>query len=137
MWYAFLQFWARILFWVFFRMRVFGRENVPADGGVIFASNHQSFLDPPLVGVGLNRQVHYMARKSLFGHSRLFKWLIESLNAFPVARDRGDVTAVRETLRRLKHGAGILVFPEATRTHRRKSVVRGSRWTISRARQGF
>ncbi len=118
MWYAFLQFWARILFSVFFRIRVFGRENVPPDGGIIFASNHQSFLDPPLVGVGLNRQVHYMARKSLFGHLRLFTWLIESLNAFPVARDRGDVTAVRETLRRLKRGAAILVFPEATRTYK-------------------
>ncbi|MHC4712883.1 MAG: lysophospholipid acyltransferase family protein [Planctomycetota bacterium] len=117
MWYFFVQFWVRIVFAIYFRMRVFGRENLPGEGGVILASNHQSFLDPPLVGVGLNRQVHYMARKSLFGHSGLFTWLIRSLNAYPVARGRGDIGAVRETMRRLKAGAAILIFPEATRTY--------------------
>lgn len=116
MWYSFLQFWARIIFPIVFRIRVFGRENVPAAGGVILASNHQSFMDPPFVGVGLNRQVHYMARKSLFHRNALFTGLIRSLNAFPVERDRGDVGAVRETFRRLKDGAAVLVFPEGTRT---------------------
>ncbi len=116
MWYAFLQFWARISFPLLFCIRVRGRENVPARGPVIIAANHQSFLDPPLVGVGLDRQVHYMARKSLFGYGRLFRWLIESLNAFPVDRRGSDISGVRETMRRLENGAAVLVFPEGTRT---------------------
>lgn len=116
MWYSFLQFWARIFFPVVFRIRVYGRENVPSAGAVILAANHQSFLDPTLVGVGLDRQVNYMARKSLFGHFRPFTWLIKSLNAFPVDRSRGSLSAVRETLRRLKSGGAVLAFPEGTRT---------------------
>ena len=116
MWYSFLQFWARIVFPVVFRIRAYGRENVPSGGPVILAANHQSFLDPPLVGVGLTRQVHYMARKGLFRRWSPFTWLIESLNAFPVDRRRGDISAVRETLRRLKAGAAVLAFPEGTRS---------------------
>jgi len=115
--YSFLQFWVRLLFSVVFRFRALGRENVPVDGGVILAANHQSYLDPPLVGVGLDRPVHFMARKSLFEHNFLFTRLIRSLNAYPVERDRGDIAAIRETLRRLEKGAAVLVFPEATRTY--------------------
>lgn len=117
MFYSFLQFWVRLLFSVVFRFRALGRENVPVDGGVILAANHQSYLDPPLVGVGLDRPVHFMARKSLFEHNFLFTRLIRSLNAYPVERDRGDIAAIRETLRRLEKGAAVLVFPEATRTY--------------------
>ncbi len=117
MWYGFLRFWTRLVFVMGFRLRVFGRENVPAVGGVILAANHQSFVDPPLVGAGLNRPVHFMARKTLFEQFFLFTWLIRSVNAFPVERDRGDVGAVREAMRRLRAGAAVTVFPEATRTH--------------------
>jgi 1-acyl-sn-glycerol-3-phosphate acyltransferase len=115
-WYSFLRYWIRIVFAVAFKIRVLGRENVPLSGGVILAANHQSYMDPLLIGIGLNRQVHYMARKSLFGRFFLFTWLIRSVNAFPVERDRGDIGAIRETLRRLKSGAGVVIFPEATRT---------------------
>ncbi len=117
MWYHFLQLGARLLFVVFFRLRVFGRDNVPLEGPVILASNHQSFLDPPLVGVGINRPVHYMARKSLFVRFAPFARLIRSLNAFPVERSREDQRAVRETLRKIASGAAVLVFPEGTRTY--------------------
>jgi len=116
MWYSFLQLWARMFCAVYFKIRVIGRENVPVTGPAILASNHQSYMDPPFVGVGLNRQIHFMARKSLFERFFLFTWLIRSLNAFPVERDRGDVGAMKEILRRLQGGAAIVVFPEGTRT---------------------
>ncbi|MCD6404729.1 MAG: 1-acyl-sn-glycerol-3-phosphate acyltransferase [Planctomycetes bacterium] len=102
---------------VFFRLRIFGRNNVPLEGPVILVSNHQSFLDPALVDAGLNRPVHYMARKSLFMRFAPFGRLISSLNAFPVERGRGDIKAVREVLRRLKSDNVVLAFPEGTRTH--------------------
>jgi 1-acyl-sn-glycerol-3-phosphate acyltransferase len=99
----------------FFRGRVFGRAHVPLSGGVLLVCNHQSFLDPVLATLALPRECHYMARDSLFAIPRLRR-LIETLNAFPVRRGTADVTAIKETLRRLKAGALITMFPEGTRT---------------------
>lgn len=90
-------------------------ENVPLNGPLLLASNHQSFLDPILVAVALRREVHFMARDSLF-KGRVFKPLIEYLNAFPVKRGMADIAAVRAILRRLEMGACVTTFPEATRT---------------------
>ena len=98
-----------------FRVRVFGRENVPARGGVLIASNHQSFLDPVFVAVGLARPVNFMAREDLF-RGLLFGALIRSLNAFPVKRESGDLAAVRAAVDRLKRGSLLLMFPEGTRS---------------------
>jgi 1-acyl-sn-glycerol-3-phosphate acyltransferase len=108
-----------MLCWIFFvplfRVRVFGRQNLPAAGGAVIASNHQSFFDPVLIGVGLGREVDYMARASLF-RSPLFRRLIKSLNAFPIKREGVDVEAMREAIARIRRGRLVLVFPEGTRT---------------------
>lgn len=115
-WYAFIHHSSNLVLWAMFGVKAYGSENVPAEGAAILAANHQSYIDPALVSMPLSRQVHFMARKSLFQANFLFAWLIRSLNAYPVERDRGDLGAVRETMRRLKNGAAIVVFPEATRT---------------------
>jgi len=114
-WYAFCQLGCQLGLVLGFHYRVWGREHVPPRGGVLLVSNHQSFLDPVLVAVGLPRQVHYMARHSLF-RKPAFAWLIRSLNAFPLRRGGVDVGAVRETVARLRRGEVVLVFPEGTRT---------------------
>ena len=118
---------ARRLLWIFarslirvtcllaFRVRVFGQHNVPRAGGVLVVSNHQSFLDPPLVGIGLHRSVAYMARRTLF-RNRAFGWLLTKLNSFPVTRGGQDVDAMREAVARLKAGWCMMVFPEGTRS---------------------
>ncbi|MCX7805909.1 MAG: 1-acyl-sn-glycerol-3-phosphate acyltransferase [Planctomycetota bacterium] len=111
--YRFSHFVVRNLFRLF-PVRWYGDDNVPVEGGCLLAANHQSFLDPPLVGICLRRQVHFMARSSLF--SGLFGRLITFLNAFPVDRDRADPNTLREAIGRLKAGAALLVFPEGTRT---------------------
>jgi len=113
-WYAFCKFWARLLFSVLFGIRVYGQRNVPATGGVILASTHQSFLDPIAVELGLSREGHIMARDSLF--RGLFGRLISSLNAFPIERASADLGAMRTAIRRLSEGQMLLLFPEATRT---------------------
>jgi len=97
------------------RVRVFGRCHEPGDGGVVYICNHQSFLDPPLMSVGLRRPVHYMARDNLFDIP-VFGRLISSVNAFPLRRASADVSAMKEALRRLKSGAQIVVFAEGRRT---------------------
>lgn len=97
------------------KVRVFNRHYEPAHGGVLYISNHQSFLDPMLVGFGLRRPVNFMARDSLFRFP-VFKQLIASWNAFPVRRGTADLTAIKEALRRIKAGGQVLVFAEGTRT---------------------
>jgi len=98
-----------------FKTRCYGLHNVPRQGGVLLVSNHQSFMDPVLVGMGLPRECSFMARDSLF-HNRWFGRLIASLNAFPVRRNEADIGAIKESLRRLKQGGMIVLFPEGTRT---------------------
>jgi 1-acyl-sn-glycerol-3-phosphate acyltransferase len=95
--------------------RYTGLENVPRAGGVLMVSNHQSHLDPPLIGAGCPRQMSFVARKTLFAFPP-FGWLLSSLNAFPIDRDGFPLAGIKETLRRLKRGEMVLIFPEGTRT---------------------
>ena len=116
MWYRLIQTLLQGLFLVLFRVRVMWRGNVPAQGGVLLISNHQSFLDPILVGLALPRLVSYMARQSLFRRWLPAK-LLASVGTFPVRRGRGDIGAIREAITRLEQGSPLLVFPEGTRTY--------------------
>ena len=105
----------RCLLAVFCSRRMFNAARVPREGAVILASNHASFLDPPLVGASLPRDIHYLARKSLF-RVPLLGWLLRQVNAVPVDRDGGGGAGLKAILDRLNQGAGILLFPEGTRT---------------------
>jgi len=110
-----LQALLRIMATLVFDLKVWGKRNVPPTGGVLLATNHQSFLDPILVGVQLYRPVSYLARSTLFDN-RYFGWLIRALHAFPVRRGEGDVGAMKETIRRLKEGHALNIFPEGSRS---------------------
>lgn len=105
----------RVIFIYFFRGRVYHRERVPATGGALLVCNHQSYLDPPLAALALQRECSFMARDTLFNNAR-FKKLIETYNAFPIKRGAADLRAIKETLRRLKAGDAVVTFPEATRS---------------------
>jgi 1-acyl-sn-glycerol-3-phosphate acyltransferase len=100
---------------VLFRMRVYGRENVPPDGALILAGNHQSFLDPVFCGISVRRHLTYVARDTLF-QSRFFGRLIGSVSAIPIGRDKADIAAMRMIIDRLRQGAGVCLYPEGTRT---------------------
>jgi 1-acyl-sn-glycerol-3-phosphate acyltransferase len=109
--------WAFFRAWyaTYFRWRVFNPERVPVSGAVILASNHASFLDPPLVGAGLKRGINYLARESLFRFPGIGA-LLRSWSAVPVDRDGGGAAGLRAILDRLLAGGGIILFPEGTRT---------------------
>ena len=113
--WKFAQLLVRVWLSVFFDFKVFGIRNVPRTGGVLIVSNHQSLLDPPLLGARLPRPMSYMAKSELFKH-RAFAWLIRSLGAFPVRQGAGDVRAIRETVQRLQEGRMLNMFPEGSRT---------------------
>ncbi|MDE3066895.1 MAG: 1-acyl-sn-glycerol-3-phosphate acyltransferase [Verrucomicrobiota bacterium] len=105
----------RALFAAYFRWRVFDADRVPPTGAVILAANHASYLDPPLVGAGLNRQINYLARESLFRFP-FIGWLLRSWSVVPVDRDGGGAAGLKAILDRLLAGGGIVLFPEGTRS---------------------
>jgi 1-acyl-sn-glycerol-3-phosphate acyltransferase len=115
LWYDFLRVFFRLIGVAFFRIRVFNRQCVPHTGGVLIVSNHQSHLDPILVGLSCDRRLNFVARQTLFGFAP-FRWLINSLDAIPLDREGIGLGGLKESLRRLKSGEMLLIFPEGTRT---------------------
>ena len=113
-WYALVKTLAQVLFVCLFRVRAFGWCNVPKRGGAVLASNHQSYLDPAIIAACVRREIHFMARDSLF-EIPVFGSLIRSLNAFPVKREGIDREAIREAVRRISAGGLVVIFPEGTR----------------------
>ena len=98
-----------------FGLQVVGRENLIEEGPALIASNHQSFLDPPLVGSCLHREIHYLARKTLFDIPVVGK-LLPHLRVVGVDRDGADMSALKSVIRLVKNGDCTIVFPEGTRT---------------------
>ncbi len=104
-----------VMFKILFGYRIAGRENVPKTGPVILASNHASFLDPPLVGSALWRRVNFVARDTLFNRPWK-KFILDRWKAFPINRDRLDKTTLTDIMNRLKRGEPVCLFPEGTRS---------------------
>lgn len=114
--YALCRTIAQLLFIALFRGRAFNVQHVPRTGGVLLASNHQSFFDPVLATLAVPRECNYFARDTLFANPTLAR-VISYFNTIPVKRDSADTRALKELMRRLKDGRVVLAFPEGTRTH--------------------
>jgi 1-acyl-sn-glycerol-3-phosphate acyltransferase len=115
LWYEYLKVGCRMAAAGLFHIRCTGRENEPREGGALVLSNHQSLFDPVLVGLTLDRRLNYMARETLFAFAP-FRWLIKSLDAIPIDREGLGLAGLKETLRRVKRGEWVLIFPEGTRS---------------------
>lgn len=114
--YGFCHYALRVMFDMFFRGEVAGLENVPRSGGFLLAANHASFIDPPMIGCHLSRQIAYFARKTLWKKG-LASWWLDTVGTIPVDRDGGqDVSAIKRVLKALKQERGLILFPEGTRT---------------------
>ena len=117
--------WMRWMYWLgwmsfgaayrtLFGLRLEGMENLITSGPVLIASNHQSFLDPPLIGNLYKDEMVFFARKTLFKGPA--KWVYPQWNAIPVDQDRPDMSSMKAVIRKLKEGWRVLVFPEGQRT---------------------
>jgi len=100
---------------VFLRAVVIGLENIPREGRVIFASNHRSYADPPLLGFLIFRPLHSVAKAELF-RNPLFGWLLRNVHAFPVHRSGIDREMLRQATAILESERALLLFPEGTRS---------------------
>lgn len=99
---------------IFFKIEIYGKENIPIDGRIILCSNHHSNWDPVTLAVFFPRQVHWIAKKELFENKFIAKLLL-SLGAIPIDREGNDLTAIKKSLRLLKEERVLGIFPEGTR----------------------
>jgi cytidylate kinase len=109
--------WAqRLIRLVYFRpcgMRVYGRANQAVAEALVYASNHISHFDPPVAGSGLDRELHFLAKRELF--VGLFGRIISYFNSIPIHRGRWDETAFSAAVEVVRSGQSLMFFPEGTR----------------------
>lgn len=103
------------LFSLWFRFRARGAEKIPAEGGALLLINHQSFLDPMLVGLPIPRAVSYLARDSLF-RVPFVGWWLSKTHVIPINRESAGTASIRAAVDRLRQGAIVGIFPEGTRS---------------------
>ena len=114
----FYFFWRGFLFPFFkliYCMKYIGAENVPASGAYILASNHTLATDPIMLGMGLKREVMFMAKEELF-KNKFVSWFLRKLGAFPVSRGKADTGSIRHFEEALQQGALMGIFIEGTRS---------------------
>lgn len=102
-----------LCFWLGYRAR--GMEHIPPSGGGLMVVNHQSFLDPVLVGLPLARPISFLARDNLF-RVPVLGWVLNNMYTMPINREAASTASIREAIRRLKYGFLVGIFPEGTRT---------------------
>jgi 1-acyl-sn-glycerol-3-phosphate acyltransferase len=105
---------------VVWKIEFAGIENVPAEGGVIIAANHQTYIDPFWISLPIKRPTRYLAWSEAFDWPVVGQCLIW-LGAWPLALEGSDPAAIRRTLQWLREGGAIVIFPEGGR-----STVTGS-----------
>ena len=114
--YRFGWYLCRALFRLFYRTRYEGGRALPDVGGCLLVCNHQSHLDPPLVGTCVeNRSIHFIARVGLYKNP-LFGWLITHMHTIPIREDAGDMAAIKEAIARIGKGQAVCIFAEGTRS---------------------
>jgi 1-acyl-sn-glycerol-3-phosphate acyltransferase len=98
-----------------FSARSIGSCNVPRRGPALLIANHESFIDPIMVGVAIPRHVSFLARKTLF-KSAFKRLVLESLNAVPIDQEGVGKEGIRNIIKQLQSGHAVLVFPEGERS---------------------
>lgn len=108
------------------KAKVYGRENIPKEGGFVIACTHNGYIDILNLGISmLPREVHFMAKKQLFDMKGL-GWLIKRLNAFPVDRDNPGPSVIKIPRQLIKEGKVVGIFPSGTRSSENSELKAGA-----------
>lgn len=112
-----LRFWEKYMFRVFCPYERHGNltkyENTP----LICVGNHYSYMDVVFPCLVTNLPIHFIAKKELYDDGGLMKWFVKTCECIFVKRDGTDVQAIKDSMRVLKAGGVINIFPEGTRNH--------------------
>ena len=99
---------------IVFRVKCVGQENIQNKGAYIICANHTSNWDAPILVSNLKRKVYVMAKAELF-KNKFIKWLGDKRCVFPVKRGMRDIESIKYSLKLLKDGEILVIFPEGTR----------------------
>ncbi|MFZ5943469.1 MAG: lysophospholipid acyltransferase family protein [Bacillota bacterium] len=113
--YSFLKYLFRTVLLLVSKVEVNNLENIPSSGPVLLASNHLSLWDPIVLGVVIPRKLHFMAKEELF-NIFLIGSIIRKVGTFPVKRGSADRNAIKNSVKILKEGEVLCIFPEGTRS---------------------
>ena len=113
--YWLVQSFVKVILIIFWGLRIHNKKNLPKTGAVIVASNHISFIDPPVIGVSIFREATFAAKKELFQNFILGS-IITYLNSIPVRRTGFDNEALKYFIKALKKEQVLIMFPEGTRS---------------------
>jgi 1-acyl-sn-glycerol-3-phosphate acyltransferase len=108
------QFFCQSVYGFCLQYRARGMEHLPENGGALLLINHQSYLDPHMVGLPLQRPVSFLARDDLF-RVPFVGWVLRNTYVIPISRESASTSGLREAIRRLEHGFYVGIFPEGTR----------------------
>jgi 1-acyl-sn-glycerol-3-phosphate acyltransferase len=98
----------------FFRLQIKGKEHIPRDEPFILASNHVSYLDPLVLGVGIKQHLFFLAREDLM-RKRVFRFFLTAVGSIPIKRGASDVTAMKQAIKVLTEGSPLVIFPQGQR----------------------
>lgn len=98
-----------------FHMRIIGREKLIQDGPSVVVANHQSFLDPPLIGHIFETGVHFLARHNLW-HNPIMSFMLNQCDVTPLNQQRPDPSSLTKLIKIARAGGRIGLFPEGART---------------------
>lgn len=106
---------AKVIARFYFRVRVVGREHIPQTGPCLLVANHASFLDPFVIGAAAPRTIHYITYAFFYYHP-VCHWFCKRAHCIPIKKEGNDVSALKQTLRLLKQGEIVGIFPEGARS---------------------
>lgn len=104
----------KAFFFLFYRHRVFGLQNVPK-GAAILAPNHVSYYDPPIVAISIPEEISFLARDTLFD-SWILGPIMRWLNTYPVSGSASDLGSFKTICKLLNEGKKVVIFPEGERS---------------------
>jgi 1-acyl-sn-glycerol-3-phosphate acyltransferase len=114
-----IRYIAAFILKIFYNLKIIGIENIPANGGLIFACNHLSNIDPPIIEVAIHkvRTSRFVAKRELFGVP-IISYIFKKQKYIPIDRKKpgGDLKALRLSIDAIKKGDCLVVFPEGTRS---------------------
>ena len=106
------------LFWLatvfMYRIKIKGKENIPKEGAVLICPNHVHALDSAVFIAHSKRKINVLAKEELF-KGRIKEWFADLFGIYPIKQDSADIEAIKTSLRVLKNGEPLMIFPEGTR----------------------